>query len=322
MALRTGNPVNALLGLERAYAELGWADSLLLVVDSLVQRYPTDASIRGVQLRTLQALGRDVDLERAVERWAREVPGDPTPYREHARLLLQRGQAAAAAEVIDGVWIAERSVEAMRDHPALGEHFDACRRRVENVRRLVAAYVAGDASPLREVAAAAQWLAHLDALFRTGELRRPHIGLDLRVHEELLALAEAFDPARLFAGAGRVFLNPVYAEAARVGGADPDLVVDDFIVDIKTTIRLRVDPAHLRQLAGYAAMQRLGGLRLPDGLPSHDRPACWIGIYFARHGVLQRWALEEILPGAAFDRFLETFCREAETLHSEATAAA
>jgi tetratricopeptide (TPR) repeat protein len=100
-ALRVGNPVNALLGLERVYAELGWGDSLLVVVDSLVARRPTDESIRGVQLRTLQALGRDAEIERAVEAWARQVPRDPAPYREHARLLLQRGRASAAAAVIE-----------------------------------------------------------------------------------------------------------------------------------------------------------------------------------------------------------------------------
>lgn len=100
-ALRVGNPVNALLGLERVYAELGWADSLLVVVDSLVAQHPREELIRTVQLRTLQALGRDADVERAAERWAREAPGDPAPYREHARLLLQRGRATAAAEVIE-----------------------------------------------------------------------------------------------------------------------------------------------------------------------------------------------------------------------------
>ncbi|MFN2564797.1 MAG: hypothetical protein ABR499_07295 [Gemmatimonadaceae bacterium] len=100
-ALRVGNPVSALLGLERVYAELGWADSLLVVVDSLVVRHPTNESIRGVQLRTLEALGRGSELERAVESWARQAPGDPAPYREHARLLLQRGRTAAAAAVIE-----------------------------------------------------------------------------------------------------------------------------------------------------------------------------------------------------------------------------
>jgi tetratricopeptide (TPR) repeat protein len=100
-ALRVGSPVNGLLGLERVYAELGWADSLLVVVESLVVKHPREESIRSVQLRTLQALGREADIERAVEHWAKEAPGDPAPYREHARLLLQRGRAAAAARVIE-----------------------------------------------------------------------------------------------------------------------------------------------------------------------------------------------------------------------------
>lgn len=100
-ALRVGSPVNALLGLERVYAELGWADSLLVVVESLVVKHPREESIRSVQLRTLQAVGREADMERAVERWATAAPGDPAPYREHARLLLQRGRATAAAQVIE-----------------------------------------------------------------------------------------------------------------------------------------------------------------------------------------------------------------------------
>src|SRR5918999_2941839 len=100
-ALRIGDPVNALLGLERVYAELGWADSLLVVAESLVARYPREQTIRSVQLRTLQALGREADLDRAVAQWAKVAPGDPAPYREHARLPLQRGRASAAAEVIE-----------------------------------------------------------------------------------------------------------------------------------------------------------------------------------------------------------------------------
>jgi hypothetical protein len=220
---------------------------------------------------------------------------------------------SGAVDVIDGVWIAERSVEAMRNRPEFAERYGTCRRRLDNVRRAVDAYVGGDASRLREAATGAQWLAHIDALHRTGELRNPDARLDARVHEELLALADAFEPERLFAGARRILLNPTYEAAARVDGADPDLVVDDGIVDIKTTTKLRVDPAHLRQLAGYAAMQRLGGIRLPDG-KLHDAPATWIGIYFARHGLLQRWRLEDVLPGRAFEQFCTAFEREMDAL--------
>src|SRR5690242_7361903 len=99
-ALRTSSAVSALLGLERVYAELGWADSLLAPLDTLIQRNPRESVYRSVQLRTLQTLGRELDLRRAFERWAKDMPTDPTPYREMARILLQRNQTAAADTVI------------------------------------------------------------------------------------------------------------------------------------------------------------------------------------------------------------------------------
>lgn len=99
-ALHSPAAVNALLGLERTYAELGWADSLLAPLDSLIAASPREPVYRSVQLRTLQALGRDAQLRAAFERWTREMPGDPTPFREYARILLQRNQAVAADSVL------------------------------------------------------------------------------------------------------------------------------------------------------------------------------------------------------------------------------
>ena len=99
-ALQTGSAVSALLGLERVYAELGRSDSLLAPLDTLIRRNPRESVYRSVLLRTLQSLGRDQELRQAYERWAREAPGDPTPYREYARILLQRNKAEAADSVI------------------------------------------------------------------------------------------------------------------------------------------------------------------------------------------------------------------------------
>lgn len=99
-ALRSPVAVNALLGLERTYAQLGWADSLLAPLDTLIAGSPKEPVFRSVQLRTLQTLGRERELRDAFERWTRAVPADPTPYREYARILLQRNQAAAADSVL------------------------------------------------------------------------------------------------------------------------------------------------------------------------------------------------------------------------------
>ena len=99
-ALNTTSAVSALLGLERVYAELGWSDSLVAPLDTLIRRSPRESVFRSVQLRTLQSLGREEQLRAAIDRWVKDVPGDPSPYREYARLLLQRGLTASADSVI------------------------------------------------------------------------------------------------------------------------------------------------------------------------------------------------------------------------------
>jgi tetratricopeptide (TPR) repeat protein len=99
-ALRTSAGVNALLGLERVYAELGWADSLVATLDTLIAANPHEETYRTVQLRTFESLGRDADERRAFERWIQDVPNSATPYREYSRLLLQKNRAAAADSVL------------------------------------------------------------------------------------------------------------------------------------------------------------------------------------------------------------------------------
>ena len=99
-ALQTSAVVNALLGLERVYAELGWSDSLLAPVEALISASPREETYRTVQLRTLQSLGREPELRKAVDAWVRDMPNSVSPYREYARLLLQKNRAVAADSVL------------------------------------------------------------------------------------------------------------------------------------------------------------------------------------------------------------------------------
>ena len=99
-SLHGATAVSALLGLERAYHELQWTDSLLVPLDSLIRQDPREQVYRSVLLRSLQTLGRDAELRAAFERWLQDVPRNPAPYREYARLLLQRGQALRADSVL------------------------------------------------------------------------------------------------------------------------------------------------------------------------------------------------------------------------------
>ena len=67
MALAGAEAQNALLGLERVYAELNWTDSLLAPLDTLLRREPNNQVFRSVQLRALQMLNREADLRRAFD---------------------------------------------------------------------------------------------------------------------------------------------------------------------------------------------------------------------------------------------------------------
>lgn len=99
-AVRVAPTPNAVLGLERVYAELGMSDSLLAPLDTIITQHPRESIYRTVQLRTLQTLRRDERLRDAFEQWVRAVPRDATPYREYARLLIQLGRAAAADSIV------------------------------------------------------------------------------------------------------------------------------------------------------------------------------------------------------------------------------
>ncbi len=91
---------NSVLGLERAYAELGMTDSLVAPIDSVVTLFPREPIYRMVQLRTFQILHRDDRLRDAFERWVRAMPRDPAPYRDYARILLQLGKTSSADSIV------------------------------------------------------------------------------------------------------------------------------------------------------------------------------------------------------------------------------
>jgi hypothetical protein len=90
----------ALLGLERAWAETGMRDSILPIVQRVLQLRAADPVARSMQLRTLVAFGKDDEAKVAFGNWRRAVGNDGAPFREYARLLLAAGRAQAADSVL------------------------------------------------------------------------------------------------------------------------------------------------------------------------------------------------------------------------------
>ena len=100
-AMRTRPSPIVVLGLERAYAELGMTDSLLAPLDSVLTKFPREPLYHVVHLRALQMLRRHEALRGAFERWVRDDPRSPQPYGEYARVLIQIGRPASADSIIE-----------------------------------------------------------------------------------------------------------------------------------------------------------------------------------------------------------------------------
>ena len=94
------DPAGALYGLERCVAEAGNPDTLLAVIDSVLTKRPRDPVARTIQLRTLTNQHRAAGARLAFDHWVNAVPGDPTPFREYARLLLDAGLTRTADTVL------------------------------------------------------------------------------------------------------------------------------------------------------------------------------------------------------------------------------
>lgn len=76
-----------------------------------------------------------------------------------------------------------------------------------------------------------------------------------------------------------------------VGGADADVVFDDLLVDLKTTVSFGLSTQHLNQLYGYLVLSRLGGFANVRKSPEIHR----LGIYFARYDYLYTVRVENVI---------------------------
>ena len=87
--------------------------------------------------------------------------------------------------------------------------------------------------------------------------------LDVKDLKQLIALVE---PA-VFKTKRRCLLNPTFGKASKmVGGADVDLILDDMMLEVKTTQFPEFKREHFDQLMGYYTLSRL--VRIPAGVSS------------------------------------------------------
>jgi len=146
-------------------------------------------------------------------------------------------------------------------------------------------------------------LAQLDPIYRSGYVDE-NMGI---VHSEDVAdlrnLVSIVNP-EIFRAKELCMLNPTFGEGSRlVGGADADLLIDDVLIDIKTTKNLRLTRDDFNQIMGYYVLFRISGV---DNVP-HPPTIGRVGIYYSRYGELFMVPIQDVVDDETLPRFIDWF---------------
>lgn len=151
-------------------------------------------------------------------------------------------------------------------------------------------------------------LAKLEVIYRSGYIDE-QIGeadpADIRDLRKLLSIVPAGD----FRAKRVCLLNPTFGTGSHmVRGADADLIIDETLIDIKTTKSTKRRPEHFDQLIGYLALHDIWGA---DGVKKISK-VNKIAIYFSRYAEWCEVEVDQLINPKAYSNFLVWFRNEIE----------
>lgn len=146
-------------------------------------------------------------------------------------------------------------------------------------------------------------LAKLDNVYRCGFVDEHLDDVDPKDLQDLRNLITVV-PDRVLKARLRCVLNPTFNEGSTiVRGADADILMDDTLIEVKTTKSAYFRPEDFDQLIGYLALAQAWGI---TGLVKKPRIRN-LGIYFARYGDYRVFPINDVLDQRAFRKFVDWF---------------
>ncbi len=208
--------------------------------------------------------------------------------------------------------IAEQGLGDLESKPKL---YKAASSLMQQAKANYAAYIkSGQLSD--DLIGSAIFLAKMDSIFRAGifhrvfkagrvasEFRNMFLEKDEQDVADLRRLVSLLQPDG-FRAAQICLLNPTFGRASKlVGGADADFVLDDMLVEVKTTKKYELQRGYYNQLLGYYCLHKIGHL---DGSPK-GYEIRKLGIYYSRFGHLWSVETKDVLNQSHFPGFLKWF---------------
>ncbi len=133
-------------------------------------------------------------------------------------------------------------------------------------------------------------LAQIDPVYRAGYEDQNLGEIDKLITQELEELLSLIDKNK-FTAKNSCSLNPTFGLASiEIGGADADFIIDNCLIDIKTTKYAQLKRDNFNQLIGYYILSEIEQSEYKKGTKLDS-----LGIYFSRHGVLYTFPIAPLL---------------------------
>ena len=192
------------------------------------------------------------------------------------------------------------------DKPPLSEIISNIKKLVRKAERNHQAYI-NDGKITDSLLKSCIHLAQIDPYLRAYAITKDMGSINKADVVDLKEMISHVNKKR-FTAKRHVLFNPTFGYGSNlVGGADADIIIDNTLIDIKTT----KDPTFKReyhdQLVGYYILSLLGRTPSPRPYLNKGVAISRIGIYFSRHGVLHTFGTKDILHNPKFPKLVETF---------------
>jgi len=212
-----------------------------------------------------------------------------------------------------GYWVAEIALASLQNNPAL---YAKGKKVVLQAKEREAAFLQIGQITDKLIESTLS-LAYLDPIYRANR-GHEYIGtpIDKKDIEDIRKLISIVNSDR-FKAKELCMINPTFGIASQmVGGADADIVIDDNIIDIKTTKKLEFRLRDFQQVIGYYVLHQIGGLGRLQPKPEIKK----VSIYFSRYAYLHTLDLEDIVNEDTFPDFVEWFKERAKQEYGEVSA--
>jgi hypothetical protein len=216
------------------------------------------------------------------------------------------------------LWAAEEGVMLLDPLEGSSDKYKRAKSLLDGARNLYQSFIR-DGILTDELISAALWLAYLEGTRRSGVFNEADLVIDERDIadlRQLMSLVRRQD----FASRKACYLNPTLGST----GSNADLIIDDKLIDIKTTKDLVLDRRHLHQLVQYYILLSIEGI--DGGRKRHINyfeEECEVGqicIYFSRHGYLHLMKIADLINPEHLPGFVKWYIEATHPLEDDLLA--